>query len=191
MHARTEPEPSAWVRRFRHLITPGGSVLDLACGGGRHTKWLLGLGHRVTAVDRNREALKELEQESGIEVLCMDLESEAWPFAAQSFDAVVVTNYLHRPLFRPLCESMRDGGVLIYETFAAGNERYGRPVNPDFLLRSDELLERTASLQIVAFEQGRILFPRPAVIQRICAVRSGEPASLESGISIAGEAPFG
>ena len=183
--------PSEWVRRHAALITPGGRVLDLACGTGRHARLLRDLGHRVVAVDRDALALAALEGEAGIEVLRADLESAPWPFAPQSFDAVVVSNYLHRPLFGPLCEALRQGGVLIYETFAAGNARYGRPGNPAFLLRRDELLTLVGPLQVVAFEQGIIHAPKPAVVQRICAVRTLEPVDLPCGLPVAQRGALG
>jgi SAM-dependent methyltransferase len=148
-------------------------VLDLACGHGRHARHLSALGFAVVAVDRDPAALATLEGSRGIEARVADLEASAWPFAAASFDGVVVTNYLHRPLFGNLVASLRAGGVLIYETFAAGNEQYGRPGNPAFLLRPNELLESVAPLAVIAFEQGRVSRPKRAVIQRVCAVRDG------------------
>jgi SAM-dependent methyltransferase len=166
--------PSDWVRRWAPLIPAGGRVLDVACGSGRHARWLAGLARRVVAVDR--DAQPALAGVTGVQAVVADLESGPWPFEGERFDGVVVTNYLHRPLFPRLVDALADGGVLIYETFAAGNERYGRPSNPDFLLQPNELLERTRPLRLVAFEQGRIERPKPAVIQRICAVRGGADA---------------
>ena len=161
--------PSSWVRRFLPLIRRGGRVLDLAAGGGRHTRLLLDMGLRVTAVDRNVEALLALAAPH-CTIRQVDLEAgEPWPLGG-GYDAVVVTNYLHRPLFPAIREALAAQGVLIYETFAAGNERLGRPSNPDFLLRPGELLEAFAGLTVVAFEQGEVSVPRPAVIQRITAV---------------------
>ncbi len=179
--------PSEWVMRFCPLIRPAGRVLDLACGQGRHARALRDAGWRVVALDRDEQALRALESEPGIEVVHADVEAAAWPFAPRSFDGIVVTNYLHRPLFPALVDSVAEEGVLIYETFAVGNERYGRPSNPAFLLRRDELLEAVRPLEIVAFEQGRVSRPRPAVVQRICAVRGAQglpgpdAATLESG----------
>ena len=170
--------PSPWVRRWAGLIAPGGSVLDVACGRGRHLRYLRSLGFVVIGVDRDAAALEASAGLDGVQVRAADIEAGPWPFAPESFDGVVVANYLHRPLFPHLVGALRPGGVLIYETFAAGNERYGRPANPDHLLRPDELLDRVEPLRVVAFEQGRVQRPWPAVIQRICAVRSGESMPL-------------
>ena len=165
--------PSDWVVRFSTLIPPEARVLDVACGQGRHARYLCGLGHRVTALDRDREALDGLATVPGIEVVCADIESGPWPFPAGNFDALVVTNYLHRPLFPALFGALRAGGVLIYETFARGNELHGRPANPDFLLAPGELLARVpGGFVVAAFEQGTASRPKPAVIQRLCAIRT-------------------
>ena len=172
-------EASAWVRRFAALTAPGGTVLDLACGHGRHARLFAAGGGRVTAVDRDAQALAGLRGHPGIEALAADLEAGAWPLAGRRFDAIVVANYLHRPLFPRLIEALAEGGVLIYETFMLGNERFGRPSNPDFLLRPNELLELFAGcLNVVAFEQGEVAQPRPAVVQRLCAVRGTGPFRL-------------
>lgn len=168
--------PSAWICRWARLIAPGGRVLDVACGRGRHSRYLRSLGFSVVGVDRDEAALAALAGIDGIEVRAADIEAGPWPFAAEGFDAVVVANYLHRPLFPRLIEALRPGAVLIYETFALGNERHGRPGNPDFLLRSGELLELAEPLTVVAFEQGFITSPKPAVIQRLCAVRDRKDA---------------
>jgi SAM-dependent methyltransferase len=161
--------PSAWVRRFLPLIRRGGNVLDLAGGGGRHTRLLLDMGFRVTAVDRNVEALLRLAGPHCV-IRQADLEADGpWPLGG-GYDAIVVTNYLHRPLFPEIRGALAAQGVLIYETFAVGNERFGRPSNPDFLLRPGELLEAFTGLIVVAFEQGEVADPRPAVIQRIAAI---------------------
>lgn len=146
-------------------------MLDVACGHGRHVHYLRGRGYRVVGVDRDAQALALLEGLGRVELVVADIESGPWPFSSAAFDAVVVTNYLHRPLFPKLTEALARGGVLIYETFAEGNERYGRPTKPDFLLRRNELLERFGSLSVIAFEQGLVDSSRPAVIQRICAAR--------------------
>lgn len=163
--------PSAWVQRWAHLVPAGGEVLDVACGGGRHSRFFAGRGHPVTAVDRDAEAIAALHGVAGITGLCADIENAPWPLAGQRFAAVVVTNYLHRPLFPRLREALAPGGVLIYETFGIGNAVYGRPANPDFLLRPRELLDLAgADLHVVAYENGYIDQPKPALVQRICAM---------------------
>jgi SAM-dependent methyltransferase len=160
---------SAWVRRFLPLIEPGGLVLDVAAGTGRHSRLLRQLGFAVCAVDRDVSALLPFAGER-CEVRQIDLEtSAAWPLGNE-YDGIVVTNYLHRPLLPAIAKALAPGGVLIYETFARGNERVGRPRNPDFLLRPGELLEAFPRLTVVAFEQGEVTAPRPAVIQRIAAL---------------------
>jgi SAM-dependent methyltransferase len=174
IHPHAQSAASAWVCRFAHLIAPGGEVLDLACGQGRHARYLAGLGYRVEAVDRDRAALATLADIAGITARCSDLEGTPWPYPAGRFDGIVVTNYLHRPLAPALVQALRPGGIFIYETFSAGNEKYGRPSNPEFLLRPGELLQWVSGqLQVLAFEQGLVGRPKPAVIQRICAVRGG------------------
>ncbi len=148
-------------------------MLDLAAGGGRHTKLLLGLGFAVTAADRDIEALRPLAGDH-CEVLAIDLETRepgrALGPLGGGYNGIVVTNYLHRPLLPVLAGLLAPGGVVIYETFATGNERFGRPRNPDFLLRPGELLEAFAPLTVIAFEQGEVSQPRPTVIQRIAAI---------------------
>lgn len=162
-------EPSAWVARWAREIHPAGTVLDLACGSGRHASWLAARGHPVLAVDID---CSRLPSHPLIQPLQADLEAEAWPLAGRVFDAVVVTNYLYRPHFQHLLEQVAPGGLLIYETFAQGNERFGRPRNPDHLLAPGELRERTRNGFIeLGFEEGEFQAPRPAVIQRICARR--------------------
>jgi SAM-dependent methyltransferase len=161
--------PSRWVRRFLPLIRPGGSVLDLAAGSGRHARLLRDSGFVVRAVDRDVSALVPLAGPR-CEVRQTDLEAGgAWPLGG-GYDGIVVTNYLHRPLLPAIGRALAPGGVLIYETFALGNERFGRPQNPEFLLRPGELLEAFAMLTVVAFEQGEVTAPRLAVIQRIAAL---------------------
>jgi SAM-dependent methyltransferase len=168
MHA---PPPSNWVRRFAPLIASGGAVLDLASGSGRHARFLAGLGLRVEAADRDADALATLAGVSGIRSRCVDLENDPWPYATACFDGVIVTNYLFRPRFDALLDLLTPGGVLIYETFMVGNEALGKPSNPDFLLRPGELLERVRPrLTVIAFEQGRVEQPKPACVQRICAI---------------------
>lgn len=165
-------EPSGWVCRWAEYIPAGGRVLDLACGRGRHARWLAERGHPVEAVDRDPALLADLAGVPGIAARCADLEGGPWPYAGERFGAIVVVNYLHRPLFPPLIAALAAGGVLIYETFAAGNERYGRPSNPDHLLRHGELLEvARGTLRVLGYEDIEVRDPRPAVIQRICAIR--------------------
>ncbi|HQR50145.1 MAG TPA: class I SAM-dependent methyltransferase [Methylophilaceae bacterium] len=164
--------PSSWVTRFAPLIRQGGSVLDLACGGGRNARWLAQQGWRVEAVDRDPAAIAGLRGVKNISALQADLEVAPWPYPGRKFDGVVVCRYLYRPLLPVLAASLAEGGVLIYETFMLGQERYGRPSNPDFLLRPDELLEAcSGALQVIAFEQGIFNETNPAMLQRICARR--------------------
>ena len=156
--------PSSWVVRWGRLVSRG-EVLDVACGGGRHSTWFIKRGIAVVAVDRVPQEIH------GAHFVQADLEAGgAWPFAPGRFAGIVVTNYLHRPLFADLRASLAPDGVLIYETFMLGNERYGRPSNPAFLLRPGELLAAFAGLQILAFEQGLLRAPKPALIQRVCAI---------------------
>lgn len=170
--------PSRWVVRFSHLVRPGGLVLDLAAGAGRHTQWFLASERPVLALDRDLSALSWLEHPL-LEKLEADLEqSEGWPLGERSFDAVVVTNYLWRSIFDDLIGAVRDDGVLIYETFAEGNERYGRPRRPEFLLQPGELLAKVAPrLEIVAYEHGYSDHPSERVVQRICAIGRGRRLS--------------
>jgi SAM-dependent methyltransferase len=172
--------PSPWVRRFAHLVAAGGEVLDVAAGGGRHSRFFLDRGCRVTAVDRDVSALADLAERTEVEVVARDLEEGAgWPFEGRRFDAVVVANYLYRPLLPVLGQSLAPGGVLLYETFAVGNERYGRPRRADFLLQPGELWRAFADeLQIIAYEHGYEAEPREAVRQRIAAVAASEPRPL-------------
>jgi SAM-dependent methyltransferase len=175
--------PSAWVARFAAFI-PKGDVLDVACGHGRHARLLQSMGFNVLAIDRDPAALAEVAA-SGIATLRIDLENgpdggSVWPFGACRFSGIVVTNYLHRPLLQRLTTSLAPGGLLIYETFATGNELYGKPSNPDFLLEPGELLQAVNDaspqpLQVIAYEAGCIRQPKLAAVQRICAVRMEKP----------------
>lgn len=172
--------PSAWVARWAPLIPAGGRVLDLAAGSGRHTRLLAGAGYAVEAVDREAALLSAVSRLPRVTVRAADLEAGPWPYAGEQFAGIVVTNYLHRPLFPLLADALAPGGVLIYETFMLGNERYGRPGNPDFLLQPGELLRAfSGPLQIVAYEAGTVTRPKPAVIQRLCAARSAQPLRLD------------
>lgn len=165
-------DASPWIVRWAGLVRPGGSVLDLACGAGRHSRWFARRGHPVTAADRDRTIADWASRETGVVSVVADLEGGPWPFTGRQFDAVVVTNYLHRPLFTAILDSIAPGGVLMYETFAVGNERFGKPSNPAFLLRHGELLEVVqGQLRIVAYEDVELAGPRPAMVQRIVAMR--------------------
>ena len=165
--------PSAWVARWADRVPAAGRVLDIACGGGRHARYFAARGHPVEAVDRDPAALAALAAVAGVTTRCADLETGPWPYAGQRFAGIVVANYLHRALFPRLLESLAPDGVLIYETFAAGNERYGRPSNPDFLLRPGELLEVVRGrLRVLAYEDVTVAEPKPACVQRLCAVNS-------------------
>ena len=169
--------PSAWVTRWAAWLAPGGTVLDLACGSGRHLRWLATRGLRVTGVDRDAQALQglaDLQAPAGpAELLLADIESGPWPLAQRQFDAVVVTNYLWRPLLPEIVASVAPGGLLIYETFGRGHEQFGRPSRPDFLLQPGELLEAAAGLRVVAYEDGFLAQPS-RFVQRIVAVRSAQ-----------------
>jgi SAM-dependent methyltransferase len=165
-------EPSPWIVRFAHLVPVDARVLDLACGHGRHARLFAGRGARVLAVDRDADALSALAGIRGVDALVADLEAGGWPLGDARFDAIVVTNYLHRPLFAPMLAALAPDGALLYETFAAGNEAYGRPSNPAFLLERNERAEVLGKrLTIVAFEQGHSSTQgRDAVVQRVAAV---------------------
>lgn len=176
---------SPWVLRFAPLVAAGGSVLDLACGSGRHLRLFHQRRHPVVGVDRDLSGVADLDGTDGVTLVQADLEGGAnredggpWPLPTdQPFAGIVVTNYLHRPLFPALLDALAPGGVLIYETFAIGNARFGRPSSPAFLLREGELLEATRDrLRVVAFEHGEIAAPKPAVVQRICAVNGAGDA---------------
>ena len=173
-------EASPWVRRFAPLVAPQGAVLDLASGGGRHARYFLSRGHPVVAIDRDTEPLADLQGRA--EVIQADLEdgaASATAWGGRTFAGVVVCNYLHRPLMPFLLDAVAPGGVLIYETFAKGNERYAKPRNPDFLLKPGELLALAdGRFQVIAYEHGLIEGPR--VVQRIAAVNApGDEAPRE------------
>ena len=168
-------EVSGWVRRWAHLVKPGATLLDLACGHGRHARWFTQRGVAVTGIDRDAAALSGLVECA--RTVVADLEADSWPLGAETFDAVLVTNYLWRPLMPAIAASIASGGVLIYETFAIGNERFGKPSNPAFLLRPGELLELASAhgLRVVAYEDGTLREPH-RVVQRIVAVRGSVPS---------------
>ena len=170
--------PSPWIARFAPLIPEGGEVLDLACGGGRHARLLAGLGYHVEAVDRDAAALARLANVEHVTTRCADLEGGPWPYYGCGFDGIVVSRYLYRPLLPLIFNCLNESGILIYETFMAGQEQYGKPSNPAFLLRPGELLELMHKrFTVIAFEQGEISGAVPQVIQRIC-VRRGRPDKL-------------
>lgn len=165
--------PSDWVRRWAGLVPPGATVLDVACGRGRHTRFFAARGHSVVAVDSDPASGERLAGVAGVCFECDDLETGRWSAAGRRFGAVVVTNYLHRPLFPALLEAVAPAGLLIYETFAAGNERFGRPANPEFLLLPGELLERLSGhFRVLGYEDIEVASPNPAMVQRICARRA-------------------
>jgi SAM-dependent methyltransferase len=171
-HGPLATEPSFWVTHWARLVPTGAAVLDVACGEGRHARWFAARGHAVDAVDRDPVAIGGLGRVPRITALCADIEAGPWPYGGRIYGAVVVANYLHRPLLPRLVDAVAPGGVLLYETFAVGNERYGRPSNPAFLLQPGELLEAVRGrLRVVAYEDVDIAEPRPACVQRICAVR--------------------
>lgn len=181
-HAASAPSP--WIARWSHLLPTGCTVLDVACGSGRHLHWFAERGHAVTGVDQDIAAAAALVPAA--QLVEADIESGPWPLATpdgpQRFGAVVVTNYLWRPLFPTLLQSLTPGGLLLYETFAAGNETVGRPARPDFLLQAGELLRVCAGLQVVAYENGFIDHP-PRFVQRIAAFAPALPVAGSSVIS--------
>ncbi len=166
-------QPSPWVARFLALVPAGGRILDLAAGGGRHTRLARARGFAATAVDVDVAALADLRADRAVEILACDLEGAGWPLGDRRFAGVVVTNYLHRPALPRIVAAVAEGGALIYETFAEGNAAFGKPSNPNFLLKPGELLDAVrGELTVVAYEHGKVEAPRPAVIQRIAAVRA-------------------
>lgn len=166
MHGTEAPSP--WIQRWSHLVPAGGAVLDVACGFGRHMRWFARRGHPVCGVDRAQDAIAAAAQVG--EAVLADIENGPWPFPGRTFQGVVVTHYLWRPLLPAILDSVAPGGVLIYETFAQGNETVGKPSRPDFLLAPGELLDACASLHIVAYEDG--FLDEPArFVQRIAAAR--------------------
>ena len=175
MNSHAGLAPSPWVQRWSALVSPGAGVLDVACGSGRHVRWFAQRGCRVTGVDRDAAAIESLQ---GVgELLVADIENGPWPWPGRQFDAVVVTHYLWRALLPTLVASVAPGGVLIYETFALGNESVGKPSNPDFLLRPGELLQAAQGLRVLGYEDGFLAAPE-RFVQRICAVREAPTSGV-------------
>lgn len=172
MHAQMAP--SDWIRRWSHLVPAGGSVLDVACGQGRHMRWFYERNQAVTGIDKAQEAIESIAHLG--EAICADIEAGPWPLPGRRFDCVVVTNYLWRPLLPTILDSVAPGGVLLYETFAQGNESVGRPARADFLLRPGELLKACQGLRVVAYEDGFLAEPA-RFVQRIAAVREPLPGA--------------
>ncbi len=178
-HSPSQLPPSAWLQRWAHLLPAGGQVLDVACGSGRHLRWLVAHGFHVTGIDRDAAALalsRDLIAQGRAELIEADIENNAWPCPGRSFDAVLVCNYLWRPLWPVLLASLAPGAVLIYETFADGNQTVGKPSRPDFLLQTGELLSRCAGLRVLAYEDGFLDDPA-RFVQRVVAVREPAPAA--------------
>ena len=165
--------PSPWVVRHLAQVPASGRILDLACGSGRHARWLAAQGRSVLAVDRNPSALAGLQGLPGVAVLATDLETDDWPLAGQRFAGVVVTNYLWRPRLADVCALLAPGGALIYETFMVGNEAYGKPSRAEFLLQPGELkaVAEQGGLQVLDFCEGYVDQPKPAMRQAVCALR--------------------
>ena len=162
--------PSNWVRRFADMIPKNGSVLDVACGAGRHSRLLAAMGFNVTAVDRDVTAF--VDPPDNVALIQADLEIHPWPFDQREFAGVIVTNYLHRPLLPLIVAAVTRGGMLIYETFAVGNEKFGRPSRAEFLLQPGELLNTAHDqLEVIAYENIAVNEPKPAMVQRIAAMR--------------------
>lgn len=169
--------PSSWVRHWSVLVAPTATVLDVACGRGRHARLFAARGCTVDAVDRDAALAAALADQPRVRFLAADIEAGPWPYRGRAFDAIVIANYLHRPLWPALLDSLGAGGLLIYETFAEGNACFGKPSNPDFLLAPRELLVACAGLHVLGYEDGVVNVPKAARVQRICA-RRAEPSDL-------------
>ncbi len=181
--AHAAAAPSAWVRRFAHLVRPGGTVLDLACGSGRHLRWLAAHGFRVTGVDRDAAAVEPLRGLA--EIVVADLEGGPWPLPGRRFDGIVVANYIWRALLPVLAASLEPGGVLVYETFADGHQHFGRPARAEFLLHRGELLAAFAGLRVVAYEDGFEPEP-PRCVQRLVAAAPAPGQDAPERFGLAG-----
>lgn len=165
--------PSPWLQRWAHLLPTGGTVLDLACGRGRHLRWLADQGFVATGIDRDTDALAasaDLAAAGRLELIAADVENGPWPCPGRQWGAVLVFNYLWRPLWPKVLAALAPGGVLVYETFADGNQTVGKPSRPDFLLQPGELITSCAGLRIVAYEDGFLADP-PRFVQRVVALR--------------------
>ena len=168
------PEP--WVLHATHLVPPRAPIVDIACGGGRHARWFLANDHQATLIDRDVSAVADLRNDVGATIVSADLESSHVDILhiipPARFGGVIVVNFLWRPLMSAIVEAVAPGGVLIYQTFAVGNARHGKPSNPDYLLRPGELLDAVSGrLEVLRYEHGEDLLDRPVTIQRIVARR--------------------
>lgn len=170
---RSIPPPANWVVKHGGVIPPGGTVLDVACGPGRHGRFFRSLGHPVVFLDRDITQVADMASIDDVEIVAQDLEGgRPWPLTGRQFAGVIVVNYLYRPILPALVAAVQPGGALIYETFAVGNEAYGHPTNPDYLLHREELLIAVRpELVVMAYEDVEETEPRPTVRQRILAVR--------------------
>ena len=183
--------PSPWLLRWAHLLPPAAPVLDIACGSGRHLRWLAARGHPVTGIDRDAAALAAshgLVAAGQAELIQADIEHGPWPCPGRQWPVVLVTHYLWRPLWPQILASVAPGGLLIYETFADGNQTLGKPSRPDFLLHAGELIQRCAGLHIVAYEDGFLDLP-PRCVQRVVAARTVPGASLPVRHALAAPGP--
>ena len=165
-------KPNKWIECYSSLIPSGKGVLDLACGSGRHTGMLLHKGYQVTAVDIDIDLIKQNFSNKKLDIVKCDLEGlSSWPFGKNTFWGIIVVNYLHRPLYSKIMESLEKGGVLVYQTFADGHSQYGKPKNPDYLLKRGELKKVFDSMRIMSYQHGYLSYPSPSIVQIICFVK--------------------